>query len=1220
MNFKSKINIGLLRSLYSPLQNSLNEIINGLQELRSGSKELTEFDGVSKAHVVAANLNPKMIGALGEHKFAETLEELLSKIKDSGFRDEKSLLTAIDIAKDGAETLKKQLEDLEKEKDVLAVEMWIPWSKMIKAIGYSEVHVLDLFYPFALFNPQDFKDVNKEKQLQIVEMQRNSFLRSLEKWRAEEDFFKAKEYLRDMQNSIKVIYNLKSKATKGYQGYWLALLARIESTLLSSKKENKKDLDTLMKDVEKELTRFKAFNKKCEPEHLRRMVLPLVNNQVKNLIDTSVIIKETFLRFDIQHFLNEAKRVTDEEENKKRETFNFFFEELKSQTIALKKEWEKLLIESKSALENGKDKVSDKHNLQKLIAYLEQRKYLFPVGSFEDMFVVLSRLKDRLPEDSTAPIDIDIGKEISTLLVLFEMMLVRKGEIKGNFAQQVETQVKRCLLALDRNIEELRTTPVVLWDEETKKDNQRSAVSVVLKEVQNDLKIVTTILSDVLNKKPGSIESIKEIDSPIKMSMGALKIIKQDNAIKLLGALRAISINIHKKGPDYQLTSDDIERIKISLSSIGVFLTALEKGDDNAEIYLNSAFKLLFNEEIKQKEIEYDNTFVMNDFDTESKPIMNNVEETHEEAEHVEASAEETHEEAEHVEASAEETHEEAEHVEEPAEETHEEAEHVEEPAEESHEEAEHVEVSAEETHEEAEHVEASVEESREEAEYVEAPVEQTNEEVGVVDVEKTENNGQEEIDPLSLLGSSKNKQNINKDINKHYSDEDMKIINVMDSSEDPEIAEIFMEEVEYIFEEIKENLKHLKVDPSNKEYILTIRRQYHTLKGSGRMADFKVIGEVAWRIEEYFNQVRDDENLSWDAHKEKLVQVSLVSFGKWFDEIKEKGSALIDARDILDALYEIKENSYIEEQEEKTLLIPEPTTIDDILKITEGADGEMADSEEAHNEVETEQESFELPEHTETEEAHNEVETEQESFELPEHTETEEAHNEVETEQESFELPEHTETEETHNEVETEQESFELPEHTETEETHNEVETEQENFELPEHTETEETHNEVETEQENFELPEHTETEQAHNEVETEQESFELPEHTETEEAHNEVEIEQENFELPEHTETEQAHNEVETEQEISDTREVLAEEELINGDIVENTSNSKDHNISDREVIDEINNPDILEKENEAIEDDEEILWDNAIETLGIMSEQIRKLQEIFVKLSTK
>ena len=75
----------------------------------------------------------------------------------------------------------------------------------------------------------------------------------------------------------------------------------------------------------------------------------------------------------------------------------------------------------------------------------------------------------------------------------------------------------------------------------------------------------------------------------------------------------------------------------------------------------------------------------------------------------------------------------------------------------------------------------------------------------------------------------------------------------------DDEIIEIFLEEAEEVTETLNEFWPQFKADQGDKEAMTTVRRAFHTLKGSGRMVKAATIGELAWSIENMFNRVLDN-------------------------------------------------------------------------------------------------------------------------------------------------------------------------------------------------------------------------------------------------------------------------------------------------------------------------------------------------------------------------
>ncbi|MCC5795884.1 MAG: Hpt domain-containing protein [Methylophaga sp.] len=75
----------------------------------------------------------------------------------------------------------------------------------------------------------------------------------------------------------------------------------------------------------------------------------------------------------------------------------------------------------------------------------------------------------------------------------------------------------------------------------------------------------------------------------------------------------------------------------------------------------------------------------------------------------------------------------------------------------------------------------------------------------------------------------------------------------------DPDIAEVFVEEADEVMADLQDLLPEWEAQESESDSAITeIRRRFHTLKGSGRMAGATEISELAWAIEDLLNRVID--------------------------------------------------------------------------------------------------------------------------------------------------------------------------------------------------------------------------------------------------------------------------------------------------------------------------------------------------------------------------
>ena len=76
----------------------------------------------------------------------------------------------------------------------------------------------------------------------------------------------------------------------------------------------------------------------------------------------------------------------------------------------------------------------------------------------------------------------------------------------------------------------------------------------------------------------------------------------------------------------------------------------------------------------------------------------------------------------------------------------------------------------------------------------------------------------------------------------------------------DEEILEIFVEEADEVLVTMTDCLHAWRANNDDQKPLETLRRSYHTIKGSGRLAGAMVMGDFAWAIENLLNRVLDNK------------------------------------------------------------------------------------------------------------------------------------------------------------------------------------------------------------------------------------------------------------------------------------------------------------------------------------------------------------------------
>lgn len=125
------------------------------------------------------------------------------------------------------------------------------------------------------------------------------------------------------------------------------------------------------------------------------------------------------------------------------------------------------------------------------------------------------------------------------------------------------------------------------------------------------------------------------------------------------------------------------------------------------------------------------------------------------------------------------------------------------------------------------------------------------------------------------------------------------KLLDASEEAVDADLLETYIEEAQEVLTTIRENLEICRQQQHNKEALVTIRRGFHTLKGSGRMVGLTSLGEVAWGVEQVMNKWLEEERSATPALLD-LIDRAQLDFTRWVISLKETGSATVDADELL--------------------------------------------------------------------------------------------------------------------------------------------------------------------------------------------------------------------------------------------------------------------------------------------------------------------------------
>jgi chemosensory pili system protein ChpA (sensor histidine kinase/response regulator) len=102
---------------------------------------------------------------------------------------------------------------------------------------------------------------------------------------------------------------------------------------------------------------------------------------------------------------------------------------------------------------------------------------------------------------------------------------------------------------------------------------------------------------------------------------------------------------------------------------------------------------------------------------------------------------------------------------------------------------------------------------------------------------------------------------------------------------EEDDLQDIFLEEAREVVQNGLAAIGSLTANPGDVSELTTLRRAFHTLKGSSRMVGLNEFGEAAWSLEQVFNTWLGDQKPASDELL-SLAGDAMRGFGRWVEDI----------------------------------------------------------------------------------------------------------------------------------------------------------------------------------------------------------------------------------------------------------------------------------------------------------------------------------------------
>lgn len=142
-------------------------------------------------------------------------------------------------------------------------------------------------------------------------------------------------------------------------------------------------------------------------------------------------------------------------------------------------------------------------------------------------------------------------------------------------------------------------------------------------------------------------------------------------------------------------------------------------------------------------------------------------------------------------------------------------------------------------------------------------------------------------------------------------SQETERLLEASEEAIDAELLETYLEEAAEVLATVSENLRTSHERPGDREALTTIRRGFHTLKGSGRMVGLTDLGEVAWVVEQVLNKWLQDERAATPALL-SFIEQACAAFEQWVEQLQSTGAVVVEADALIATAEQLKSGEEI--------------------------------------------------------------------------------------------------------------------------------------------------------------------------------------------------------------------------------------------------------------------------------------------------------------------
>jgi chemotaxis protein histidine kinase CheA len=568
-------NVAMLRSLQQPIEESLEASMTQVSQYLAGALTSDSFDAASHMHLVRGSL--AVIGCQAAARIAGSIEDAFLGIARPDRRGWDAAKTRAVAAAAGELTngLLQHLRHILVDDEDLPVRLWPSWRTLSVAMEVPPGSPEELFEPDPDFEDIRFAPLAEDYLKEVSDGMADRLENALSALSASTASPEVAEALRDALKVFDWAYGLRHG--RGYQAYWLALRARLSIGLLNepASTEDRAEWNVLLKEALIEVRKYSQNNRRVHPELLMKTLRPMLIRWPSHWVASHPTLAEADRRLGFGLFWDTVTEVESPSTNQAISRFAANQDDLLAMVAQVKQDWGKYVIG---------EGVDPAGALEKALQLLNTRRPMFSDPALLALLDVVIEVASELPAPARVPDELAI--EFASSILLVEEAVERRGRLSAMSDSQSSLQRRRLRAAHKGEISGLQKMAEIRWDAKKQERQLRIAHSAIFTEIRADIQYIEDVLAERLREEHSPVDMAR-VRSNASLASAVLRLLAAPFAAEVTSGL----VGLIEDEDSNQRPPEVMSALTLGVAGLSAYLAAREGGDEEANHLLEAAYR-----------------------------------------------------------------------------------------------------------------------------------------------------------------------------------------------------------------------------------------------------------------------------------------------------------------------------------------------------------------------------------------------------------------------------------------------------------------------------------------------------------------------------------------------------------------------------------------------------------------------------------------------------